>query len=67
MVPMKTKRQELHELILEGIAREYLRVPTLETRNSKVLDLHDVAVWRVRAALEAAYLAGFRAAREDRT
>lgn len=66
MVAVKTKRRDLYDLVLEDIAREYLRVPTLETRNSKLLDLHDVAVWRVRAALEAAYLAGFRAAREDR-
>lgn len=67
MVPMKTNRRELHELVLEDIAREYLKVPTLETRSRRSLDLHDIPVWRLRAALEAAYQAGFQAAREHRT
>jgi hypothetical protein len=30
----------------------------LETRNSDSLDFHDVAVWTLREALQAAYVAG---------
>lgn len=40
------------------IARVHLRIDTLETRMSDGLDFHDCAVWSIRAALEAAYLAG---------
>ena len=45
------------------IAKEYLRIETLETRRSDSLDFHDVSVWSVRAALEAAYKAGANAER----
>lgn len=44
-------------LILE-IAAKHFFIETLETRNSDRLDFHDVAVWAMRAALEAAYEAG---------
>lgn len=44
--------------ILEKIAREKLGIKILDTRNSDALDFHDVAVWNVKAALEAAYKAG---------
>ena len=44
--------------ILENIAKQHLFVDTLETRHSDRLDFHDVAVWGIKAALEAAYLAG---------
>lgn len=40
------------------IAQQYLGIETLETRNRDGLDFHDVAVWKVREALEAAYAAG---------
>ena len=40
------------------IASQHLDIPTLETRRSDSLDFHDVAVWQVREALQAAYLAG---------
>ena len=43
---------------LEKIARELLGIKTLETRNSDSLDFHEIAVWNLRAALEAAYKAG---------
>lgn len=39
------------------IAREHLFLETLETRNSGV-DFREQAVWCIRDALEAAYLAG---------
>ena len=40
------------------IAQKHLFIETLETRNSDRLDFHDVAVWSVRDALEAAFKAG---------
>ena len=40
--------------MLEAIAREALGIRTLETRNSDHLDFHEVGVWGVKAALEAA-------------
>lgn len=43
---------------LEKIARQHLHVETLETRSSDRLDFYDCAVWNIKAALEAAYLAG---------
>ncbi len=47
---------------LEEIAAEHLFVDTLETRRSDSLDFHDVSVWGIRRALEAAYAAGRAAA-----
>ena len=49
-------------LLLE-IAATHFRLETLETRNSDGLDFHDVAVWSIRAALEAAFAAGQAATR----
>jgi len=40
------------------IAQKHLFIETLETRNSDSLDFHDVSVWGVRDALEAAFKAG---------
>ena len=51
--------------LLAAIAKATLHIDTLETRKSDSLDFHDVAVWSVKAALEAAYRAGL-AAREGR-
>jgi len=45
---------------LAQIARQHLRIETLETRGSDRLDFHDVSVWRVKAALEAAYDLGLK-------
>jgi len=44
--------------LLTRIAQQHLRIDTLETRKSDGLDFHDVAVWGVREALEAAFNAG---------
>ncbi|RUL89449.1 DUF6900 domain-containing protein [Tautonia sociabilis] len=44
--------------ILADIARKHLGVETLEPRHSDGLDFHDLAVWRIRDALLAAYEAG---------
>ena len=49
-------------LLLEIAAKHFHSIETLETRNSDRLDFHDVAVWSILAALEAAYAAGHAAA-----
>ena len=51
------------EALLLDIAAEHFRLETLETRNSDGLDFHEVAVWSIRAALEAAFAAGQAATR----
>ena len=43
---------------IERIAREILDLETLETQKMDSLDFHDLAVWEIRKALEAAYEAG---------
>lgn len=50
---------------LESIARQYLQFQTLETRNSDALDFRDVACWRVKEALQAAFEAGQKAAGQE--
>jgi hypothetical protein len=47
---------------IEAIAKKYLRVETLRTRNIEDLDFHRLSVWWLRAALDAAYASGFAAA-----
>lgn len=44
------------------IARNHLKIETLETRKSDSLDFHDVAVWNIKAALEEAYQEGKKSA-----
>ena len=43
---------------LEEIAAKILSIPTLEARRSDQLDFHEVAVWSVKEALEAAFALG---------
>lgn len=43
---------------LEEIAKNTLHINTLETRSSDELDFHELSVWELKAALEAAYKAG---------
>ena len=40
------------------IAQAMMGIETLETRLSDDQDFHDLAVWQIKAALEAAYQAG---------
>lgn len=49
---------------LELIAKDRLDIETLETRSSDDLDFHDVAVWRLKDALRAAYVAGQKSTRD---
>ncbi len=58
-----TKGRASVNVLLAAIAKEQLHIDTLETRRSDSLDFHDVAVWSVKAALEAAYRAGLDAAK----
>ena len=46
-----------HKTIAD-IAKSHLHLETLETRNSDGLDFHEMAVWSIKAVLEAAYEAG---------
>jgi hypothetical protein len=48
----------LPEEQLSSIAREHLDIPTLDTKGSDSLDFHDLAVWQIRSALQAAFDAG---------
>lgn len=66
MSGMKRKHQQGMAGVIEDIAKKELGIQTLETRKSDSLDFHDVAVWQVRAALEAAYRAGQAAAEAKR-
>ena len=56
------KANKKQEQLLEQIAKQHLFIDTLETQSSDRLDFHDVSVWGVKAALEAAYEAGLNAA-----
>ena len=59
---MSTERQKpatnLDAELLEIAHRHIDRIETLETRRSDSLDFHDIAVWELKSALEAAYRAG---------
>ena len=41
-----------------AIAAKILNIPTLDARRSDLLDFHEVAVWSVKEALEAAFALG---------
>jgi len=51
--------------ILTSIARRVLNLDTLETRKSDSLDFHELSVWQIKEALEAAFKAGYDAGRDD--
>ena len=60
---MTTRTKPAPDALLLEIARKnFPNIETLQTRNSDGLDFHDVAVWAIRAALEAAFAAGVAAA-----
>jgi hypothetical protein len=44
--------------VLEAIAKKHLRIDTLQTRDSDSADFHDLSIWSIEAALEAAFEAG---------
>ena len=51
------QNKDLNKLFTQ-IAKEHLFIETLETQHSDRLDFHDVAVWAIKSAMEAAYAAG---------
>ena len=53
------------DTILTLIAQKQLDIETLETRNSDRLDFHDIAVWCIKDALQAAFNAGQQAANSN--
>ena len=55
------KKPATKDQIIAGLAKR-CGFDTLETRRSDSLDFHDVAVWSIKEALEAAYEAGLKAA-----
>lgn len=57
---MKTKIKQF-----EAIAKKHLFIDTLQSRNIDSLDFHDVSVWGVKRALEAAYELGKKDAKKN--
>ena len=53
---MQTRDQALTE-----IATQILDLETLDTRKRDRLDFHELAVWQIKKALDAAYAAGQKA------
>ncbi|MDH1380744.1 hypothetical protein N5J07_15030 [Comamonas aquatica] len=51
---------------LNHIGQTILGLETLDTRNSDRLDFHDLAVWNIKAALQAAFEAGRQAGKTPR-
>ncbi len=60
------QNKDLNKL-LEQIAKEHLFIETLETQHRDRLDFHDVSVWAIKSALEAAYAAGIAATQNTST
>ncbi len=60
---MTAHTKSAREALIFEIAAKHFFIETLETRSSDSLDFHDVAVWAIRNALEAAYAAGQAAAK----
>tara|TARA_B100000925_G_C21765731_1_gene369769 strand:+ start:396 stop:626 length:231 start_codon:yes stop_codon:yes gene_type:complete len=57
-----TKRKQAYkDATVNEIAQRILGIDTLQTRKSDSLDFHDVAVWNIKEALEAAFEAGRKA------
>jgi len=54
------------DALVGELARKHLHIETLEERKRDCLDFHNVSVWGVQAALEAAYAAGFATAKQER-
>ena len=44
--------------LFQQIALNHLSIDTLETRHSDRLDFHEVSVWGIKSALQAAFDAG---------
>jgi hypothetical protein len=62
---MDKPTQQIDIALLTEIAAKHLHIETLEERKVDDLDFHQVAVWTLRAALEAAFAAGRASAELD--
>ena len=62
---MQTHHPKKIQAQLETIARDHLFIQTLQTQMSDQLDFHEVSVWALKSAQEAAYEAGCKAAMHD--
>ena len=51
--------------LISEIAVKFLGVKNLETQHSDALDFHDLSVWTLKAALEAAFSAGYESAKNQ--
>ena len=60
---MKRRTENQTQKTLEQIAAQHLGIETLQTRKRDSLDFHEVSVWGLKAALEAAYEAGVNTAK----
>lgn len=61
---MAKKNSQATSETFEKIAKEFLHLETLETRNSDSLDFKEQSVWGIKSALEAAYEAGKKEMKE---
>lgn len=52
------KKNQATDETFSKLAKDFLQIETLETRNSDSFDFHEVSVWGVKSALEAAYTLG---------
>jgi hypothetical protein len=59
------KQAQTLDKLFEQIAREHFDIETLVTQNSDRHDFHDVAVWSIKSALQAAYDAGVAVAKKS--
>lgn len=57
----QSSQQMTTQQILTQIAQKHLKLETLQERKSDRLDFHDLAVWSIEAALQAAFEAGKQA------
>lgn len=64
---MKKQSPQAIQDLLEKIALDHLFIQTLETQMSDRLDFHEVSVWGVKSALQAAFEAGRMAATQSPT
>ena len=62
---MKKQNPEAIQDLLEKIALDHLFIQNLETQMSDRLDFHEVSVWGVKSALQAAFEAGRMAATQS--
>ena len=60
-------KQPDKQKVIEKIALDHLFIQTLKTQHRDRLDFHDVSVWAVKSALEAAYAEGIAAAQNTST